>query len=314
MKGKHLKKISWTKKRMISAILSVSLLLGCIYSASMAWLTDDDQPIVNIFQSNTLEITFGYDDQEFLLVPGATYRLPSNKVPKVVLPANSVDCYLFLVVESYFYDLANAEAVMGTGYILKDSIVGVSFDEKSVPIKQMEGGEYLNTKTSDVDGDAGYMKDGLKLANGTNQFVLKDLLAIKDDSGKIIGQRTIYKFIPYDCNNDDNPALLTSSEEREFYILAGGSEDCKFEVNELLTKEEVHPSKIQDIDKCPKMRFTAFAVQQNESDQSKATNVNAYNAIASAICKEVKGSGIYTGDIAYSYELIPNAEDHITIQ
>ncbi len=101
MKGKHFKKIRWNKKRIISAILSVTLLLGCISFSTLAWLTNDKDPVVNKFTGSSLEINLTGDPDEdgYLLVPGVTHTLTNDEAPKLTVVANSVDCYLFLVAD-----------------------------------------------------------------------------------------------------------------------------------------------------------------------------------------------------------------------
>ena len=49
MRGKHLEKFCWTKKRIISAILSAVLLATGIGFSTYAWLTATDTPEVNEF-------------------------------------------------------------------------------------------------------------------------------------------------------------------------------------------------------------------------------------------------------------------------
>ncbi len=102
MKGKHFAKANWSRTRIVSAILSVILLFGCI-TFSSAWLIAEDKdgvPVVNEFTGSGLNITLTPDGTAgtYQLVPGVTYNLSENETPYVTVVKGSVECYLFVVV------------------------------------------------------------------------------------------------------------------------------------------------------------------------------------------------------------------------
>lgn len=101
MKGKHFAKTYWSRTRIVSAILSIALLFGCI-TFSSAWLiakNEPEGPVVNKFTGSKLEIELTPDGDQgpYKLVPGVTYEL-GDKAPEVTVEADSVECYLFAVV------------------------------------------------------------------------------------------------------------------------------------------------------------------------------------------------------------------------
>ncbi len=111
MKGKHLAKATWSRTRIVSVILSVALLFGCI-TFTTAWLIAEDKdgvPVVNEFTGSKLEITLTSNEEQgsYKLVPGVAYNLEED-IPKITVVANSVECYLFVVYEkvnaNYFSD------------------------------------------------------------------------------------------------------------------------------------------------------------------------------------------------------------------
>lgn len=99
MRGKHFEKFCWTKKRIISAILSAVLLFTGIGFSTYAWLTATDTPEVNEFTGSKLVIQLTPDEDQgaFKLVPGKLYELEDNQAPKITIEKESVECYLFVV-------------------------------------------------------------------------------------------------------------------------------------------------------------------------------------------------------------------------
>ena len=101
MKGKHFAKANWSRTRIVSAILSVALLFGCI-TFTTAWLIAEDEnggPVVNEFTGSMLQISLTPDSTQgpYKLVPGVTYELSEEEDPEITVAAGSVECYLFVV-------------------------------------------------------------------------------------------------------------------------------------------------------------------------------------------------------------------------
>lgn len=102
MKGKHFAKANWSRTRIVSAILSVALLFGCI-TFTTAWLIAENEegPVVNKFTGSKLEIELTPDGTAgtYKLIPGITYDLSEKETPAVTVFGGSVECYLFVVYE-----------------------------------------------------------------------------------------------------------------------------------------------------------------------------------------------------------------------
>ncbi len=100
MKGKHFAKAYWSRTRIVSVVLSIVLLFGCITFTS-AWLIakNEEGPVVNQFTGSSLEISLSPDGDQgpYKLVPGMTYDL-GDKAPEITVEAGSVECYLFAVL------------------------------------------------------------------------------------------------------------------------------------------------------------------------------------------------------------------------
>lgn len=92
MNTKHRRSISG---KMFVTMLAVVLLVGCIIGGTVAWLTDQTDPVTNTFTYGdidiTLEETTGGD---YKIIPGVNLA----KDPKVTVKANSEDCWLFVKV------------------------------------------------------------------------------------------------------------------------------------------------------------------------------------------------------------------------
>ncbi len=101
MRGNHLEKFRWTRKRIVSAILSAALLFACIGFSTYAWLTSRHDPVVNEFTGSKLVLTLSPDADQgpYRLVPGQTYELSDAERPNVKIEGGSVECYLFFVYE-----------------------------------------------------------------------------------------------------------------------------------------------------------------------------------------------------------------------
>lgn len=99
------------KKKPIALLLSGALLLGCTVGGTLAWLTDESDPVTNTFTVGDVQITLDesllQDDgtldttekvttnNNYKMTPGVT--LPKD--PTVTVKTGSEDCYVFVKVE-----------------------------------------------------------------------------------------------------------------------------------------------------------------------------------------------------------------------
>lgn len=97
------------KKKMVSLVVAVSLVIGCLLGGTLAWLTDKTDTVTNTFTVGDVEITLtetpnaDSDDNDTendiwqaQMIPGNTYA----KDPVVsVTGKTNVDCYLFVKFE-----------------------------------------------------------------------------------------------------------------------------------------------------------------------------------------------------------------------
>ena len=92
MNTKHRRSISG---KMFVTMLAVVLLVGCIIGGTVAWLTDQTNPITNTFTYGDINITLQETiGKDYKIIPGVDIR----KDPKVTVKANSEDCWLFVKV------------------------------------------------------------------------------------------------------------------------------------------------------------------------------------------------------------------------
>ena len=92
MNTKHRRSISG---KMFVTMLVVVLLVGCIIGGTVAWLTDQTNPITNTFTYGDINITLQETTgKDYKIIPGVDIR----KDPKVTVKANSEDCWLFVKV------------------------------------------------------------------------------------------------------------------------------------------------------------------------------------------------------------------------
>lgn len=95
------------KTKTIAMIMAMVMMVVCMVSGTLAWLTDSTSEVQNTFTTAdiglTLTETFNTDSDndgtndkwQAQMIPGFSY----TKDPKVTVSANSVDCYLFVKFE-----------------------------------------------------------------------------------------------------------------------------------------------------------------------------------------------------------------------
>lgn len=83
-------------KKTLTMVLAFALIFALGIGATLAWLTDNTEPVVNTFSPSDISITLAESDNLNLkMVPGHTIE----KDPVVTVKAKSEPCYLFVKVE-----------------------------------------------------------------------------------------------------------------------------------------------------------------------------------------------------------------------
>lgn len=131
----HAKKTNKTKLAVV--LLAVVLLIGCTAGATLAWLMDKTDPVVNTFtygdinidltesEGNVADNDNNANTNSYKMIPGATI----TKDPKVTVEANSEACYLFVKVEKSANFDNFMEYTMADGWIKLDGFDGVYYRE-----------------------------------------------------------------------------------------------------------------------------------------------------------------------------------------
>ena len=98
------------RKKLITAIIALSLALCCLVGVTMAWLMDSTPTVKNTFTTGDVEITLKESplnadgtygtpvegtENAYQMIPGTEYK----KDPTVAVDASSETCYLFVKFE-----------------------------------------------------------------------------------------------------------------------------------------------------------------------------------------------------------------------
>ena len=82
--------------KMFVTMLAVVLLVGCIIGGTVAWLTDQTEPITNTFTYGDINIELWEETgNNYKIVPGVNIK----KDPKVTIKGGSEPCYVFVKVD-----------------------------------------------------------------------------------------------------------------------------------------------------------------------------------------------------------------------
>ena len=77
-------------------LLTLALVVGCAVGGTLAWLTANTDPVVNTFTVGNIDIDLNETTgEEYKMIPG--YKI--GKDPKVIVKADSEDCWLFVKVD-----------------------------------------------------------------------------------------------------------------------------------------------------------------------------------------------------------------------
>lgn len=83
------------KKKRIITILSVVVLVAGIVGGTIAWLTAETDPLVNVFSTSGIQITLEETEEDYFMIPG--HDIHKDPVASVV--ASSEECWLFVKLE-----------------------------------------------------------------------------------------------------------------------------------------------------------------------------------------------------------------------
>lgn len=83
------------KKKSLALLAALVLVAVGMVGGTLAWLTAESKPVVNIFTTSDINITLTETPEDYKMVPGWTI----HKDPKVTVTEGSEDCYLFVKLE-----------------------------------------------------------------------------------------------------------------------------------------------------------------------------------------------------------------------
>lgn len=116
-----------TMKKTIALLVAVSMIVGCVIGATLAWLTSTSAPVVNTFTTSDITVTLAESENlDLKMIPGHII----TKDPKVTVGADSEDCYLFVKVEkSENYGQYLNDYIIADGWTALDGVTGVYYRE-----------------------------------------------------------------------------------------------------------------------------------------------------------------------------------------
>lgn len=230
----------------VALALTVVLLIGGTVGGTLAWLLAASDPVVNTFTTSDINIELTETKKDFKMVPGWTI----DKDPKVIVKADSEDCYVFLTVEE----------TNGKGTVVKS-------DGKSENVTY----EFDTLIDYDIDG----VVDGVDQENG-------NWTKLKDKDGKVVDG--VYYCIARDIKADRTIKVLAGGEvEINDVTYSWGPEQVL--VLPTVTKEMMNALEA-DGAVLPALTFKAYAVQLNKSNE---TPFKPWEAWANALNLQAEG-------------------------
>ena len=83
------------KKRTLTILIAVVLVVACAVGGTLAWLKVQTQEVTNTFTAGDINITLAETTTDYKMVPGNNI----SKDPKVTVKAGSEACWLFVKVD-----------------------------------------------------------------------------------------------------------------------------------------------------------------------------------------------------------------------
>ena len=133
------------KKKLITAIIALTLVLTSVAGITVAWLSVETKPVENVFTYGDINITLTETEREYKMIPGTI--LPKD--PTVTVKANSEACWLFIKVEkvnnpdtylSYSIDTSVWTALPGAEGVYYCEVAAV---DKDTPYPVLTGNEVV---------------------------------------------------------------------------------------------------------------------------------------------------------------------------
>ena len=154
------------KKRTLTILIAVVLVVACEIGGTLAWLTAQSGVVTNTFTAGDINITLNE-------TTGNTYKMiPGNKIakdPKVTVAAGSEDCWLFVKVNTENNVDAYLKYAIAAGWNqLKDNdnndISGVYYREVTAN---------ATVREFSVLGEGSYVVDGTSWTWSDNEVLVK---------------------------------------------------------------------------------------------------------------------------------------------
>lgn len=111
------------KKRTLIILVALVAVFGMAVGGTIAWLTDQTEPITNTFTVGNINIELKETTTEFKMVPGVTIA----KDPEITVRSGSEACYLFVKVEKSKNLDDFIDYTMATGWIELEGANGVYY-------------------------------------------------------------------------------------------------------------------------------------------------------------------------------------------
>lgn len=81
------------RKKLITAVIALTLVLTSLVGVTVAWLSVNTDPVTNTFSPSNIGLTLTETERTYKMVPGTEIA----KDPKVTV-TNDIDCYVFVKV------------------------------------------------------------------------------------------------------------------------------------------------------------------------------------------------------------------------
>lgn len=143
------------RSRTLVLALAVVLAVGCVVGGTIAWLTDESDPVVNTFTPSSIGVDLTETEREYKMIPGWTI----DKDPAAAVTEGSEACYLFVKAEEsdnfgdymeYTVDSAWTKLEDGVYYMIVDGEDGHGSAGTAYPILKDDQVTVLDTVTEQM--------------------------------------------------------------------------------------------------------------------------------------------------------------------
>lgn len=145
------------KKRTLIILVALVAVFGMAVGGTIAWLTDQTEPITNTFTVGNINIELKETATEFKMVPGVTIA----KDPKITVKSGSEVCYLFVKVEKSENLDDFIDYTMATGWIALTGADGVYYMEVDATTSDMTFSVLADNQVTCKDSVTKAMMDAL---------------------------------------------------------------------------------------------------------------------------------------------------------